>query len=117
MTTPLELTFQRLRLTWLAGTIALSLFGFAAAIALAPPASAEAGPALTSLLFLGSSMHVAATAWFYTLPEVRAHALQLKGRYVIAPVALIAGTALAAVVLPASWLLWALYAYFAWQFF
>jgi len=113
---PLQ-TFRLLRRTWLAGTIALSLGAFAAAIALAPPTGASPGRALGALLFLGSSVHVAATAWFYTLPEIRAHAFTHRGRYVIAPIALIAGTATAAVLIPYNRLQWALLAYFAWQFF
>ncbi|RAY10677.1 hypothetical protein DPM19_34030 [Actinomadura craniellae] len=110
-------TFRTLRRTWLAGTILLSLGAFAAAILLAPSGSAEPGRALAALLFLGSSVHVASTGWFYTLPEIRAHALAHRGRYVVAPLALIAGTALAAVLVPYEQLQWALLAYFAWQFF
>ncbi|MBO2451551.1 hypothetical protein J4573_30975 [Actinomadura barringtoniae] len=128
---PLQ-TFRLLRRTWLVGTIVLSLGAFAAAIALAPPtgagasagtgadaagAGAGAGRALGALLFLGSSVHVAATAWFYTLPEIRAHALTHRGRYIVAPTALIVGTAVTAVFVPYDRLQWALLAYFAWQFF
>ncbi|MQY05942.1 hypothetical protein [Actinomadura macrotermitis] len=109
--------FRTLRRTWLAGTILLSLGAFAAAIALAPAAADGPGAALGALLFLGSSVHVASTAWFYTLPEIRAHARAHPGRYVIAPAALIAGTAAAAAVVPYKHLEWALLAYFAWQFF
>ncbi|WP_433329784.1 hypothetical protein [Spirillospora sp. CA-294931] len=109
--------FRVLRRTWLAGTIALSLGAFAAAIVLAPSGAREPGRALGALLFLGSSMHVASTAWFYTLPEIRAHALVHRTRYLIVPAALIAGTALVAVLVPYERLEWALLAYFAWQFF
>jgi hypothetical protein len=110
-------TFRRLRRGWLAGTILVSLGAFAAAILLAPSASEEPGRALAALLFLGSSVHVASTAWFYTLPEIRAHALAHRGRYVVAPFALIVGTAATAVLVPYEQLQWALLAYFAWQFF
>lgn len=109
--------FQTLRRTWLLGTILLSLGAFAAAVGLAPAGKAAPGQVLGTLLFLGSSTHVAATAWFYTLPEIRGHALARKGRYVIVPVALIAGTALTAVFVPYRHLEWALLAYFGWQFF
>lgn len=109
--------FAVLRGTWLIGTILLSLVAFAAAIALAPQRQAAPGQALGTLLFLGSSTHVASTAWFYTLPEIRSHALAHRGRYVIAPVALVLGTALAAVFVPYERLQWALLVYFAWQFF
>jgi hypothetical protein len=110
-------TFRVLRRVWLGGTALLSAAAFAAAIALAPEGSAAPGRSLALLLFLGSSVHVAATAWFYVLPEIRAHARAHKGRYVIAPIALILGTALAATVVPAEGITWALLAYFAWQFF
>ncbi|MBW8484963.1 hypothetical protein [Actinomadura parmotrematis] len=109
--------FRTLRRTWLAGTIALSLAAFAAAIALAPAAGDDPGAALGTLLFLGSSVHVASTAWFFTLPEVRGHARTHPGRYIVAPAALVAGTAAAAVAVPYSRFQWALLAFFAWQFF
>lgn len=70
-----------------------------------------------ALLFLGSSVHVAATGWFFTLPELRAHAAAHRGRYVVAPVALILGTAFAAALVPYKQLQWALLAFLAWQFF
>ena len=56
---------------WLYGTVTLTLGAFAAAIVLAPPASAGPGRGLAWLLFVGSSVHVASTGWLYTLPEVR----------------------------------------------
>ncbi|MFD0685852.1 hypothetical protein [Actinomadura fibrosa] len=109
--------FRTLRLTWLLGTTLLSAGAFAGAIMLAPDGTDSPGRALGTLLFLGSSVHVAATAWFFTLPEIRAHARAHRGRYVFAPAGLIAGTALAAVLVPYEQLRWALLAYFAWQFF
>jgi hypothetical protein len=84
---------------------------------LAPAGTTTPGRALGPLLFLGSSVHVAATGWFYTVPEIRAHALTHRGRYVYAPAALIAGSALAAMVVPDRWIQWALIGYFGWQFF
>jgi hypothetical protein len=114
---PVLPVFQTLRRTWLLGTILLSLGAFAAAVALAPAGTAAPGQVLGTLLFLGSSTHVAATAWFYTLPEIRGHALAHKGRYVIAPAALISATASAAALIPYRYLEWALLAYFGWQFF
>ena len=67
---------------WLWGTVALSAGAFAAAVALAPPASAAPIRGLAWLLFLGSSVHVAATGWLYSLPDVRAHATARPLRYV-----------------------------------
>ena len=110
-------TFQLLRRTWLFGTIGLSAVAFALAVMLAPPADAEPGSALAALLFLGSSVHVAATGWFYTLPEVRAHAMAHRVRYILVPVGLIVATAAVATVVPERWVHWALLAYFGWQFF
>ncbi|MEU8796282.1 hypothetical protein [Spirillospora sp. NPDC048819] len=110
-------TFRTLRRTWLLGTALLSAGAFAGAIMLAPDGSDSPGRALGTLLFLGSSVHVASTGWFFTLPEIRAHAAAHRGRYVIAPVALVLGTALAATIVPYAQVQWALLAYLAWQFF
>jgi hypothetical protein len=110
-------TFRALRRTWLLGTALLSAGAFAGAIALAPDGSDSPGRALGALLFLGSSVHVASTGWFFTLPEIREHAAAHRGRYVVAPVALILGTALAAALVPYEQLQWALLAFLGWQFF
>jgi len=102
---------------WLAGTVALTLAAFAAAIALAPPASAPPARGLAWLLFVGSSGHVASTGWLYTLPEIRGYARERKARLLLVPAALIvAGAASAAVVSPAV-LTWCLLPYYGWQFF
>jgi hypothetical protein len=102
---------------WLWATVLLTVGAFGAAIVLAPAVSAAPGRGLAWLLFLGSSVHVGATAWFYTVPDVRAHAWRHRTRYVWVPLALVAGAALAAVLAPAAWLGWLLLPYFAWQFF
>jgi hypothetical protein len=102
---------------WLAGTVAATLGAFAAAIALAPPASAPPARGLAWLLFVGSSVHVASTGWLYTLPEVRGYARQRPARLVLVPAALIvAGAAAATLVTPAA-LTWCLLPYYGWQFF
>ncbi len=102
---------------WLAGTVALTLSAFGAAIALAPPATAPPARALTWLLFVGSSVHVASTGWLYTLPEIRGYARERPARLVLVPAALIlAGAAAAALVSPAA-LTWCLLPYYGWQFF
>lgn len=42
-------------------------------VMLAPPAGAQPVRALLFLLFTGSSVHVASTAWLLTVPAVRAY--------------------------------------------
>ena len=102
---------------WLWGTVALSAAAFGGAIVLAPPASAAPVRGLAWLLFLGSSVHVAATGWLYTLPDVRAHATARPLRYVWIPAGLVVtGAVTAAAASPAA-MAWLLLAYFAWQFF
>ncbi|WP_194927058.1 hypothetical protein [Catenulispora pinisilvae] len=108
--------FQSLRRIWLWGTAALTLGAFTAAILLAPAGGSAPGPALESLLFLGTSVHVASTAWFYTVPEIRRHAGAHRARYVYAPVALIAAGAVAGAGLPPETVRWASLGFYGWQF-
>jgi hypothetical protein len=72
---------------------------------------------LTWLLFLGSSVHVAATGFLYTLPEVREHATTNKGRYIYSCIALVIVTGCLASMFGPSQLDRLLLAYFSWQFF
>ncbi len=102
---------------WLAGTVILTLGAAGAAIALAPPAGAPAPEGLAFLLFIGSSVHVASTGWFYTVPEVRAHMRRHRARYIWWPIALIAGACTIAATMPRAALYWLLLPYFGWQFF
>lgn len=102
-----------MRSTWLIGTAALSLVSFGAVILLAPSGTAMLGPAL----FLGSSVHVAATLWFYTVDEVRAQVRRQRFRYLYVPACLVLATAAVAAAVPYVWLRWGLLGYFAWQFF
>ena len=102
---------------WLWGTVALSAGAFAGVVVLAPPASAAPIRGLAWLLFLGSSVHVAATGWLYTLPDVRAHVTARPLRYVWIPAGLVVtGAVTAAAASPAA-MACLLLAYFAWQFF
>jgi hypothetical protein len=105
------------RRAWLLGTIALTVGAVAATVALAPGGDAPPGRALQWLLFVGSSVHVAATGWFFTVPEVRRHAAGHRGRYLWAPLALVTAAAAVAVALPARLTAGPLLAFFAWQFF
>ena len=102
---------------WLAGTILLTVGSFVAAIALAPAVGHDPVPALVWLLFVGSSMHVASTAWFFTVRPVRAFAMSHPRRYLIAPVVLMSASAVAAAVTSPGTLRWFLLVFFAWQFF
>src|SRR5215472_3196373 len=102
---------------WLGGTLVLTVGAYVVAIALAPAADAQPVRALQWLLFVGSSVHVAATGWFYSIPEVRRHALANRGRYLLAPAALVAGTAVAAALVPPDLFVWAVLAFFGWQFY
>src|SRR5580698_6807771 len=102
---------------WLVGTLAVTLAAFAAAVALAPPASAPPVRGLAWLLFVGSSVHVASTGWLYTLPEVRGHARQHPAKLVLLPAALILATAVLAAALSPATMAWFLLPYYAWQFF
>jgi hypothetical protein len=107
----------RLGRWWLAATLALTALAAGTAIALAPPGSAPAPEGLAFLLFVGSSVHVASTGWFYTVPAVRRHMARKPARYVWSPIALIAGAGAIAAVTPRAVLYWLLLPYFGWQFF
>src|SRR4051812_31349786 len=102
---------------WVAGTFVLTAVGFGAAILLAPSAGASPEFALTALLFVGSSAHVASSAWFASLPQVRGYGRQRPGRYLIAPAALVVVTAVGASAVPPGRFAWLLLGYFGWQFF
>jgi len=102
---------------WLAGTVTLTLGGLAAAIALAPPASAPPASGLAWLLFVGSSVHVASTGWLYTLPEVRGYARERPARLMLVPAVLIVACAAAAALVSPAAMAWCLLPYYGWQFF
>jgi hypothetical protein len=91
---------------WLWGTVALSAGAFGVAVVLAPPASAAPIRGLAWLLFLGSSVHVAATGWLYTLPDVRALATARPLRYAWIPAGLVVTGAVTAAVLSPAAMAW-----------
>jgi hypothetical protein len=97
-------------------SVLATLLPFVIAVRLAPAAGAKPVPALSWLLFLGSSVHVASTGWFYTVPEVRTHMAAHRRRYVWTPVAMVAGLAAATPLLTAGAFIAVLLAFFAWQF-
>jgi hypothetical protein len=80
-----------------------------AATATQPPA------ALGWLLFVGSSVHVAATAGLFGFADVRQHALSHKPRYLLVPLALIVGGAVVAADASSRELSVLLLGYFGWQ--
>jgi len=114
LTRPTAPSSEALRPVWLVGTLALTV-GVACYLILAGEGHASSS-AVRSVVFIGSGMHVAATAWFFTVPEVRRFALQHPRRYVAAPILLIVGTAALYPVLPSGHGGWILAPYLAWQF-
>jgi hypothetical protein len=102
---------------WVVATITLTAGAAVAAIVLAPSGAAPAPEGLAFLLFAGSSVHVASTAWFYTVPEVRTQMWLRKARYLWWPLALISGAGAIAMLVPRTALYWLLLPYFGWQFF
>jgi hypothetical protein len=106
-----------MRSTWLVGTTCLTVLPILAAVALAPASGSSPSVALVWLLFVGSSAHVGATAWFYTVPEVRTHVSRHRTRYLWVPGLLVLGSVVAVAMLPDDDVLRLLLAYFAWQFF
>ncbi|MEA2425624.1 MAG: hypothetical protein QOH13_2034 [Thermoleophilaceae bacterium] len=106
----------RRRRGWLVATVAATVAPIAFAVVTAPPGSAPAGAALTWVLFVGSSVHVASTAWFYCVPEVRKHMVAHQGRYLLAPAFLVLGCVVTASVVPERRTTWLLLAFFGWQF-
>ncbi len=102
---------------WLVATVLLTVLPLVGAVAFAPASGTSTSAALVALLFIGSSVHIGATAWFYTVPEVRAHMARHRQRYLAVPVSLVVGAAFTAAVLSAAAMTWVLLAFFAWQFF
>src|SRR6266567_9440732 len=70
---------------WLWTTALLTATALTCAVVLAPPAGAPPVPALNWLLFTGSSVHVASTAWLFTLSEVRAYAREHARQVPVGP--------------------------------
>jgi hypothetical protein len=102
---------------WLAASVVGTLTAIGAAAVLHPERGQAPGRLLVLLLFAGSSMHVASTAWLPVLRDVRACARAHPLRFIAAPFALVAGGAAAAGLLRAPVLNVVLEGFFAWQFF
>src|SRR5260221_7986212 len=87
------------------------------AVVPAPPAGATPVRALSWLLFTGSSVHVASTAWLFTVPAVRAYAGQHPVRCLWVPLSLIMIAGAAAAATNPAGFQWLLLPYFGWQFY
>jgi hypothetical protein len=94
-----------------------TLASLAGAAALAPTVGGSATRGLTFALFVGSSVHVAATGALFTFPEVRRYATSHRYRYLMAPASLVVIAAAVAATTPTIDINRVLLAYFAWQFF
>jgi len=98
--TPTSLVPLDQRSLWFVGTVGLSIIGIAAALMLAPSFPTSSTRGLDWLLFIGSSVHVASTGWFYADPATRRYMLSRPTRYVIAPALLIIGAVVGAAAIP-----------------
>jgi len=101
---------------WFVATVLITVVPVVVAAMLAPAGRSTTVPGLVWLLFVGSAMHIGATAWFYAVPEVRGFMADHPGRYLVAPVVLVLGGALLAAALSAQAFTVVLLAFFAWQF-
>src|SRR5215470_10489675 len=100
---------------WVWTTVLLTAGALVSAVMLAPPANTPPLRALTWLLFVGSSVHVAATGWLFSLPAVRAYAGRHAVRCLWVPVGLVVlGVTAAAAEGPATFR-WLLMPFFGWQ--
>lgn len=111
------LTKARARQRWLASTVAVTTVPILVVPFVAPTASARPIAGLGWALFVGSSVHVASTGWFYSVADVRRYMRSHFGRFFVAPLALLIAGAVAAVFVSAHDLVWVLLGFFAWQFF
>jgi hypothetical protein len=102
---------------WLAASVIGTLGAVGVAAFLRPAHGTTPGLALVLLLFVGSSMHVASTAWLPALRDVRTCARSHPLRFVAAPLLLILGGTAAAVLFSGSGLNVLLEGFFVWQFF
>ena len=101
---------------WVWTTVLITAGALVTAVILAPPAGTPPLRALTWLLFVGSSVHVASTGYLFTVPEVRAYARHHVLRCLWVPATLVVlGVTAAAAAGPATFS-WLLMPFFGWQF-
>jgi len=101
---------------WLYATVLLTVAALVSAIVLAPPAGVAPIRALSWLLFTGSSVHVASTAWLFTVPAVRGYAAAHPVRCLLVPIGLVVIAGAAAAAISPARFQWLLLPYFGWQF-
>jgi hypothetical protein len=77
-----------------------------AAAMLGPRGEDRGATASAFALFLGTSVHVASTGWFFVLPEVRTHARRNPGAFLLTPAALVVLAAILAALASPGQLRW-----------
>src|SRR5271166_4644631 len=100
---------------WLWTSVLLTCGALAVCVVLAPKSGGSPDVGLAWLLFLGSSVHVASTGWLFTNPAVRRYAWERSGRYVWAPVGLVAVGILLSVTASPRIMAWAVLLLLTWQ--
>jgi hypothetical protein len=103
--------------TWRWAVVVVTVAALVGAAALSPTSTGSPSRLLAWLLFVGSSVHVASTGWFFKAGEVRRHAAVVDRRHlVVLPFCFTVCCGVAGLVIPAAWLSWILLPFFAWQF-
>ena len=100
---------------WFCASVGLTCGALATCVVLAPKSGASPDMGLAWLLFLGSSVHVASTGWLFTNTNVRRYAREKRGRYVWAPLGLVATGLIVSVVATPHLMSWAVLLVLAWQ--
>ena len=108
---------QTLRTIWVSATLGVTGLGFAAAIAFSSGHEHHAHTQYHLPAVRASSMHVASTAWFASVKDVRAHLREQPKRYVFAPLAAVVVAASVAAATTENQFISLLLAFYAWQFF
>src|SRR5258708_2493610 len=104
------------RSLWWAATFGLTVGVAGLLIALGQRGATNTGGGIqTIVLFMGADVHVAATAFFYTLRPTRTYFGAHPLRYWLAPLGLVVGGAVLAVTLPPAALAYVLIAHGIWQ--
>ena len=100
---------------WLWTSVTLTCGAIAVCLLLAPKSGGSPDIGLAWLLFLGSSVHVASTAWLFTDSDVRRHASEHRARYVWGPVGLVVAGIVLSATMSRSLLTWSVLLLLLWQ--